>query len=44
MKTTLMQIFQFTIIAFLCGCQSITQELFLPNEGVRERQYKVIKL
>lgn len=27
----------------LCGCQTITQEFFLPNEGVRSREYNVVK-
>ncbi len=33
----------FLLILLLCGCQTITQQFLLPNEGVRSREYKVIK-
>ncbi len=33
----------FLLFFLLYGCQTITQELFLPNEGVRSREYKVVK-
>lgn len=35
--------FAYLLILLLCGCQTITQEFLLPNEGVRPREFKVVK-